>query len=116
MVVAEAAEARSIKTHVGQYTLKCFSIGWSPSCWGGPLPAYTGARPGGERVGSFGRSYSALTPHRAATIPGRRVSGVGSRSFDRCFNFRHPTPDTRHPTPDTRELSCSRLTQCSVRI
>ena len=27
IVVAEAAEARSRKTHVGQYTLKCFSIG-----------------------------------------------------------------------------------------
>jgi hypothetical protein len=26
IVVAEAAETKSIKTHVGQYTLKCFSI------------------------------------------------------------------------------------------
>jgi hypothetical protein len=47
MVVAEAAEAMSNKTHVGQYTRKRFSIR-SPD-WGKPLPLYAGVSPGGER-------------------------------------------------------------------
>src|SRR5207248_1375410 len=42
--------------------------GRSPS-GGGLLPAYAGLEPGGERVESLERSYSALTPERAATIP-----------------------------------------------
>ena len=57
IVVAEAATADNKKTHVCQYTLKCFDIDISPS-WDGPFPTYAGGKPGWERGGSL-ESYSA---------------------------------------------------------